>query len=578
MNNSIFNFGANEIVGKVINIQTSMIAIKVSNESIMDKFSVGHLLSITNKEKDTAFIGIVNRVFYDYDRSSNQFFYIHMNLIGTFYEEFNGKKTVYKRGINNFPAIQSDCYLIEGQNLYNLMEMVSHEIEQEDQLVIGRFALENKAKAILNGDVFFQRHASILGSTGAGKSWCVANILQQANKLNYPNIIVFDIHGEYKPLTEGEDKVATRYKVAGPGDKALNKESTIYLPYWLLKTSELIALVIDKESDNSDVQALRLITHIERLKEQTLTTLDKTEIQKTFTIDSPIPFSITELIKNLNIDNVKKNYSGATGETKLGNFEGRLTDLINTLRSKMHDKRYAFLFNPHQKTMEYNWLGELMAEILGIDKEGSTIKIIDFSEVPSDILPIITGKIVSLIYDVQFWMDADKRTPINIICDEAHLYLPEVRDNDVLKHSLENFEKIAKEGRKYAVSLTVVSQRPYDVSRTILSQCNNFIALRLTNEKDREMVKSLIPESLEGVVDMLPILGIGEAMVFGDSVLIPSKILLDIPSIKPDSYTKDYWVEWNDKKPANRDIANAVEVLRRQTKNLLEEPGYEDQE
>ncbi|MBN2851916.1 MAG: DUF87 domain-containing protein [Clostridia bacterium] len=571
MKNSIFNFGENEYIGKVINIQTSMVAIQVSQEEIMDKFSVGHLLAITNKEEDTAFIGLINRIYYEYDRSSNQFFYIHMNLIGTFYEEFDGMQNVYKRGINNFPAIQSDCYLIEKDNLYNLMEMVSHEINMADQLIIGRFSLETKAKAILNGDVFFQRHASILGSTGSGKSWCVANILQQANNLNYPNIIVFDVHGEYKPLTEGEDKVATRYKVAGPGDKELNKDSTIYLPYWLLNTSELISLVIDKESENSDVQALRLTTHIERLKEQKLTELNKIEIQKTFTIDSPIPYSIHELVKYLSIDNTKKNYSGATGETKLGNFEGRLTDLINTLRSKMHDKRYAFLFNPHQKTLEYNWLGELMSEIMGIDKEGSTIKIIDFSEVPSEILPIITGKIVNLIYTVQFWMESDKRTPINIICDEAHLYLPEVRDNDILKRSLENFEKIAKEGRKYAVSLTVVSQRPYDVSRTILSQCNNFIALRLTNDRDRVMVKSLIPESLEGVVDMLPMLGIGEAMVFGDSVLIPSKILLDMPNIKPDSYTKDYWVEWNDKKPANKDIANAVEVLRRQTRNLQEE-------
>ncbi|MCK5811555.1 MAG: ATP-binding protein [Clostridiales bacterium] len=570
MKNEIFNFSEYEYIGQVINIETSLLVVKVLAETITKRFSVGHLLSIVNEDEDTAFIGIVNKVFFETDKDNVQHFYIALNLFGTFYEHYKGQINVYKRGVNIFPTIKSSCYLIEKQNLYQLMELVSYEIDVDDQLVIGKFALEEKAKAILNGDIFFQRHASILGSTGAGKSWCVANILQQANKLNFPNIIVFDIHGEYKPLTKGKNRVARRYKIAGPGDKSLNKESTIYLPYWLLKMNEFIALVIDKDNDNSDVQSLRLTTHIERLKEKTLKNLNKKEVQSTFTIDSPIPYEITDLVRNLNIDNSKKGYSGATGSTTLGTYEGKLTDLVNTLRSKMSDKRYAFLFNPHEKTKNYEWLGQFMTNLLGVSDTNETIKIIDFSEVPTDILPIITGKLVSLIYAVQFWMDRDKRTPLNIICDEAHLYLPEVKDNDLLKSSLRNFEKISKEGRKYSISLTVVSQRPYDVSRTILSQCNNYIALRLTNDRDREMVKSLIPEALEGIVDMLPLLGIGEAMVFGDAILMPGKILLDIPVIKPDSNTRNYWVEWNEKKPKNDHIVKAVEIFRRQTRGFTE--------
>ncbi len=416
-----------------------------------------------------------------------------------------------------------------------------------------------------------------MGSTGSGKSWCVASLLEQAKKLKYPNIIVFDIHGEYKPLSEGKKKIATRYKIAGPGDKILNEANTIYLPYWLLKAEEIISLVIDKDNDNSDVQSLRLTTHLERLKEKTLQDLNKIDIKETSTIDSPIPYQINELIKLLNIDNTKKNYGGATGEAKLGIWEGRLTDLVNTLRSKVNDKRYSFLFNPHSKTLEYEWLGQLMTNILGVTSENSTIKILDFSEVPSDILPIVTGKIASLIYDIQFWMDSNTRTPVNIICDEAHLYLPEAKNNEILKHSLENFEKIAKEGRKYSVSLTVVSQRPNDVSKIILSQCNNFIALRLTNDKDRQVVKSLIPESLKGIVDMLPLLGIGEAMIFGDAVLMPSKIQLTVPKIKPDSHTKNYWTEWNSKKPVNSGVYDAVEIMRKQTRTDIKKSDNDEQ-
>lgn len=570
MKNEIFNFSEHEYIGQVTSVETSLLTVKILALEITKRFSVGHLLGVINEEHKMAFIGVVNKVFFETDKEGKQNFYVSLNLFGTFYEHFKGANNIYKRGINTFPTINSPCFLVEKQNLYQLMQLVSYEINIDNQLVIGKFALEEQAKAILDGDVFFQKHASILGSTGSGKSWCVANILQQANKLNFPNIIVFDIHGEYKPLTKGNKAIAKRYKIAGPGDKKLNKESTIYLPYWLLKMDEFISLVIDKDNDNSDVQSLRLTTHIERLKEKTLKELNKSDIQSTFTIDSPIPYEIIDLVKNLNIDNSKKGYSGATGSATLGTYEGKLTDLVNTLRSKMSDKRYAFLFNPHEKTKNYDWLGQFMVNLLGVSDTNETIKIIDFSEVPTDILPIVTGKLVSLIYSVQFWMDSDKRTPLNIICDEAHLYLPEVKDNDLLKRSLENFEKIAKEGRKYSVSLTVVSQRPYDVSRTILSQCNNFIALRLTNDRDREMVKSLIPESLEGIVDMLPLLGIGEAMVFGDAILMPSKILLDIPDIKPNSYTRDYWVEWNEKKPKNDHIIKAVEIFRRQTRNLTE--------
>jgi len=566
MLNKVFKFDEASYLGKTINVETGVIKVEVENELLLDKFSVGNLLTVINDKKNTAYIGIVNRVMNDTSKTEKLVFYVYLSLIGTFYEKYNGKKYIYKRGINTFPTIQSKCYLIEGQNLYNLMYIIGREVDEKDQLVIGKFALEGKAKAILNGDIFFQRHASILGSTGSGKSWCVASILEQANKLKYSNIIVFDIHGEYKPLSEGVKSIATRYKIAGPGDKIVDEKNTIYLPYWLLKAEELISLVINKENENSNVQALRLTTHLERLKEKTLQDLNKEEIRDTFTIDSPVPYKISELIRLLNIDNTKKNYGGATGEAKLGIWEGRLTDLVNTLRAKTGDKKYSFLFSPHDKTLEYEWLGKLMTNILGVTAENKTIKIIDFSEVPSDILPIVTGKIVSLIYDIQFWMDSENRTPINIICDEAHLYLPEIKDNERTKHSLENFEKIAKEGRKYSVSLTVVSQRPNDVSKIILSQCNNFIALRLTNEGDRQVVKSLIPDSLSGIVDMLPLLGIGEAMVFGDAVLMPSKIQLTIPKIKPDSNTKDYWIEWNTKKPVNSSVFDAVEIMRKQTR------------
>ena len=179
----------------------------------------------------------------------------------------------------------------------------------------------------------------------------------------------------------------------------------------------------------------------------------------------------------------------------------------------------------------------------------------------------MTGIISRLLFDVQIWMDECKRAPFAILCDEAHLYLPIHEDADgAQKQALGNFERIAKEGRKYGISLVVISQRPSDVSKTILSQCNNFIVLRLSNDRDKSVIKNLLPDALKGILDQLPLLDVGEAIVIGDAILLPSRIKLKKPKLKPISETKNFWTEWECKKVENDSIIEAVENMRCQTK------------
>jgi len=225
------------------------------------------------------------------------------------------------------------------------------------------------------------------------------------------------------------------------------------------------------------------------------------------------------------------------------------------------------MFQPPAGAQAYDWLAKLVSQLLGTGKETRGIKIVDFSEVPSDVLPIVTGTFARLLYDLQFWLAPEKRSPFALVCDEAHLYLP-VRDDadSVEKQALATFERIAKEGRKYGVSLVVVSQRPSDVSRTILSQCNNFLVLRLTNDSDQAVVRKLMPDSMVGLTDMLPLLDTGEALLLGDAILLPTRIKLDKPTVEPASGTLNFWKEWS-VKPADQDaIKEAVETLRRQTR------------
>lgn len=244
-----------------------------------------------------------------------------------------------------------------------------------------------------------------------------------------------------------------------------------------------------------------------------------------------------------------------------------MTRFISRMEAKLDDRRYGFMFSPSRAASNYDWLATQIIRLLG-SNDGRGIKIIDFSEVPSDVLPIVAGTLARLLYNIQFWMDAEKRTPVTLLCDEAHLYLPVRNDADsIQKQALGAFERIAKEGRKYGFSLLVVSQRPSDVSKTILSQCNNFLSLRLTNDEDQNVIKRLMPDSLSGLTSILPLLDTGEALMLGDAVLLPSRIKLDIPSLRPDSATKNFWKEWETQAPDNDALVKAVESLRSQTRS-----------
>jgi hypothetical protein len=154
-----------------------------------------------------------------------------------------------------------------------------------------------------------------------------------------------------------------------------------------------------------------------------------------------------------------------------------------------------------------------------------------------------------------------------LLCDEAYLYLPVRDDADaVQKQAFGSFERVAKEGRKYGFSIVVLSQRPSDVSKTILGQCKNFLALRLTNETDQGVIKKLVPDSLVGLTDYLPLLYTGEAILLGDAVILPTRIKLDKPKAPPDSATRDFWNEWKTLEPDTQALSLAIESLRGQTR------------
>lgn len=573
---AIFNFTDTSLIGRVVGVDTTRVAIDVENSSLLTRIGIGNLLAIRGATEQEYLIAIVERVTRtikpvlpsdETEESLNEDLEIgpadslKAFLIGTYRTVDGSRKNTFKRGADSFPQIDRECFVVEGKNLQGFMGLLGSDFKDEEKLKLGKFIADGQVDAIASGDKFFQRHAAILGSTGSGKSWAVSLLLERAANLQHPNIIVFDMHGEYGPLCKEEAKLATRYKIAGPGDLAAPKDHCIFLPYWLLNRDEMLSMLLDRSDQNAPNQASRFTMHVRDLKEATLKKEAKQDIADTFTVDSPIPYPLDELKQLLNTDNTAKGIGQGNREIK-GEWEGKLTRFISRLDIKTADRRYGFMFQPPPAAMQYGWLADKMAALLG-----PGIKVIDFSEVPSDVLPVVTGTFARLIYDVQFWLDPQNRTPITVLCDEAHLYLPVRDDADaVQRQALGVFERIAKEGRKYGLSIVVVSQRPSDISRTILSQCNNFLALRLTNESDQAVIKKLVPDSLSTITSILPLLETGEALMLGDAVLLPTRIKLDMPRVAPDSATKDFWTEWNSKSPDIDAIKASVENLRGQTR------------
>lgn len=580
---AIFKFEEATSIGTVFSVDTSTIIVKIEELEKLRRLQVNHLVAVKSSKAGQHLIGIINRITRKVTDESNPVGddlgfggflltenILRVNLIGTLIDKHGEIENVFKRTLDTVPEIEAPCFPIDGENITKFMQTISTQSNYEIPLSIGKYSIDENAEAFLDGDKLFQRHAVIVGSTGSGKSWCVAKLVEQIAKLPMANCILFDIHGEYSGEDFKTDGIQ-HLKIANPSDlgKTGNLENNVLmLPYWLLTYEEMLAMLLDRSDSNAPNQAMVFSRTVFNEKIEFLNSIGDTNFKDSITIDSPIPYSLENILTELKrLDN--EQVAGSTSAGKAGDFKGKLSRFIQRLEAKSQDKRLGFMFQISIDELHIDWLNKLCDTLM----QGSTtnskkagVKVIDFSEVPSDVLPLVIGLVARIIFTVQQWTATDKRHPICLLCDEAHLYIPERTNQDAAAElGLKNFERIAKEGRKYGVSLTVISQRPAEVNRTVLSQCNNFIALRLSNAEDQAVIKKLLPDNLAGLTDVLPILDIGEALIVGDASLLPTRVIIDKPTIKPQSATIQFWKEWSNK-DAVQDIASAVTGLRKQSK------------
>ena len=423
-------------------------------------------------------------------------------------------------------------------------------IHDHESFCFSKLASNKEVSVPVNGNNFFNKHIAIVGSTGSGKSHTLAKIIQKATSekngdfsLNNSHIIIFDIHSEYKTAFPNANYIDI---------------SNLILPYWMLNSEELEEFFLDTEANDHNQRNIFKEAIIADRKEKFLgSEQDKQKIH----LDSPILFDINAVLDFAKFKNTEQIDTGefyASGEKKgqpkynQGSLHGKLTNFINRLENKINDKRLDFFLGENSKKITFE---ETLQSLLGFTpKKESNITIIDLSGVPFEILSITVSLISRLVFEYGYIYKKlrclknpnekiNNDAPILLVYEEAHKYVP---NSDLMKYrsSKMSIERIAKEGRKYGVTLLLSSQRPSEISETIFAQCNNFIAMRLTNPLDQAYVKKLLPDSLGSLIDKMTSFKQGEALLVGESIIIPSIVQIEPCTIAPSSNDIPYWELW----------------------------------
>jgi DNA helicase HerA-like ATPase len=441
-------------------------------------------------------------------------------------EEKGKTRAVFKRGIGFYPVVSCGVFIPDAAELSEIFEEYSG-----FDYSIGQVTTGASQKCYLHFDRLFGKHVAVLGATGSGKSCCVATMVQKATDpkmFPHSHVVILDLHNEYRTAFPDANYI---------------KSSEITLPYWLMTFSELCETFTEKTEHSAHNQLRFFRDNILSLKKKSLekatANLEKYIGAKNYelladrlTVDTPVFFDIDELVALAEAEDEPL--------TKSAKYLGKF---ILRLQSKTGDRRLKFLMDVG-KAKSSEVFPEILKKLIGMSaKENKRVTILDLSGIPSEILSVVVSVIARTLFDFNFWNLKRVQFPICLVCEEAHTYLMRDAGGETWAAG-EQLERIAKEGRKYGVGLVVSSQRPSDLSATVLSQCNTFINLRLTNQEDQGYVKRLVPDSLANFLDALPSLQRGEALIVGDSVVMPTRVQIDRPNPEPSSHDVEFHKYW----------------------------------
>lgn len=397
-----------------------------------------------------------------------------------------------------------------------------------------------EVRVAVDGNKFFNKHIAIVGSTGSGKSHTVCRILQSALAaklgefdLNNSHILIFDLHAEYKSGFKSSNHLGV---------------DELVLPYWLLDSEELEDVFLDTESNDHNQ---RYIFREAVVASKKTHFKGDERARELLHYGSPTFFELKDIINQVDAKN-REMIPTKTGERQ-GPMFGKLSNFLGRFEAKINDPRFDFLLGERARSATY---ADTLKLLLGFGNARNNVTILDLSGIPFEVLSVTVSLVTRMMFHYGYLYKRQRLranseetlnndVPVLLVYEEAHKYVPN-SNSSKFRASRTAIERIAKEGRKYGVTLLLSSQRPAEISDTIFSQCNNFIVMRLTNANDQNYVKRLLPDTLGNIIDSLPTLQAGEALLMGESVVLPSLVTIDRcdDGAYPSSSDVPFWDLW----------------------------------
>lgn len=407
-------------------------------------------------------------------------------------EKLTGKLYKFRRGVTRYPTPGCTVFPVTTADLKQI-----YAADERAHIEVGNVYPTKDIRAALYVDSMLGKHFALLGSTGTGKSTAAALILHRICELApQGHIVMIDPHGEY----------ASAFKDAG----ALYDVSNLQMPYWLMNFEEHCEVFVTTQGSDRQVDAdilakcLLLAKGKNRLAQ---------EIGK-LTVDAPIPYLLSDLTQFIQLEMGKMDKATDTAPYL------RLRSKIDEIKG---DPRYAFMFSG---MLVADSMASFLARVFRLPGDGKPISIIDVSGVPSEITSVVVAVLSRMVFDFAIWSRGETKRPVLLVCEEAHRYVPNERNADGSSVG-RILSRIAKEGRKYGVSLGLITQRPSDLAEGVLSQCGTILSMRLNNERDQAFVRAAMPEGARGFLDSIPALRNRECIAVGEGVATPIRLLFD---------------------------------------------------
>ncbi|MCO5149511.1 MULTISPECIES: ATP-binding protein [unclassified Shinella] len=527
----------NRLLGRVVACNGSHATISAVAESgetaLTELWAVGRLISISvGRNRVVALVYSMSTDQKSWVENHDTVFRIEVELLGEVHVGADGREA-FSAGITDYPHLGAVAHRIRASDLAKVYDTGKNNV-----CAIGKLTQDETLDATIHVPSMLEKHFAVVGTTGVGKSTAVTLLLHKAIQADPRlRVLILDPHNEF---------------ASAFGDLAVVIDTeTLDLPFWLFKLEEFAEVVFrGRPPVHEEMDILRdLIPEAKRAFRGTSDNglMRRTSEKSSVTSDTPVPFRIADLL--------------ALIDERIGRLEGRaekphLRSLKVKIMSAINDPRYHFMFSSNTIT---DTILDTIARIFRIPGDGKPVTTFQLAGIPSEVVNSVASVLCRMAFEIGLWSNGGVH--MLVVCEEAHRYVPADMKLGFMP-TRQAIARIAKEGRKYGVSLGIITQRPGELDPTILSQCSTIFAMRLANEHDQEIIRSAIPNSSSSTTSFISSIGNGEAIAFGEAVAVPMRMRFSRVETSRLPKANGTGVKINEETPQSVDLRSIVARMR----------------